>query len=149
MLRIQILIISFFVYICLGYISSIAYAEGAIVVVCEKSRTINNITINELKEIYLRKTNLDSNGMRWVPVNLPSSHELRQAFSMILFKKKPEELEEYWNEQYIQGITPPTVLASEEAVLRFVSITPGAIGYVHSQNVDDRVKLLLNLSNSE
>jgi hypothetical protein len=31
---------------------------------------------------------------------------------------------------YFHGVLPPYVLASEEAVILFVSATPGAIGYV-------------------
>jgi hypothetical protein len=89
---------------------------------------------------------LASDGSRWIPLNLPSTHELRRAFSISLFKKLPEEQESYWNEQYFQGLTPPQVLASEEAVLRFVAITPGALGYVQKHSVDDRVKVLQIIS---
>jgi hypothetical protein len=117
-------------------------AEESLAVVTQRSSDINNISLETLKLVYLRKLMLDSNGTRWIPLSLPSSHELRQIFSLALFKKRPDEMEDYWNEQYFQGVTPPQVLASEEAVLRFVSMTPGAIGYVRQRNVDERVKVL-------
>ena len=117
-------------------------AEESIAIVTQRTSEINNVSVETLKLVYLRKLMLDSNGTRWIPLNLPSSHELRQTFSLALFKKRPDELEDYWNEQYFQGVTPPQVLASEEAILRFVAITPGAIGYVHQRNVDERVKIL-------
>jgi hypothetical protein len=117
-------------------------AEESIAIVTQRTSDINNVSIETLKLVYLRKLLLDSNGTRWIPLNLPSAHELRQIFSFTLFKKRPDELEDYWNEQYFQGVTPPKVLASEEAILRFVAITPGAIGYVHQRNVDERVKVL-------
>ena len=39
-------------------------------------------------------------------------------------------MDDYWREMYFHGVLPPHVLASEAAVILFVSTTPGAIGYV-------------------
>jgi ABC-type phosphate transport system substrate-binding protein len=122
------------------------FAGEPIAIVTERNSTINSISLESLKLVYLRKLELDNNNNRWIPLNLPSSHELRQAISIMLFKKRPADMEDYWNEQYFQGISPPKVLASEEAILRFVAITPGAIGYVHKRLVDDRVKVLTVIS---
>ncbi len=77
-----------------------------------------------------------------VPVNLAASHPLRRAFSLSIFKKTPEQLQDYWNDQYFHGVIPPPVLASEEAVLRFVASTPGAVGYVSACSVDKRVDVI-------
>jgi hypothetical protein len=140
---------TFFITICTVYLIGIAQpgvADESIVVVTHRSSTLKSVSFETLKLVYLRKSLLDSNSNRWIPLNYPSSHELRQAFSLALFKILPEDQDEYWNEQYFHGINPPHVLASEEAVLRFVAMTPGAIGYVRKRNVDDRVKVLLNLS---
>jgi len=117
-------------------------AAEPLAIVTHSSCNLNGLSLETVKLVYLRKLMLASDGSRWIPLNLPSTHELRRAFSLSLFKKLPEEQEAYWNEQYFQGLTPPQVLASEEAVLRFVAITPGAIGYVQKRSVDDRVKVL-------
>jgi hypothetical protein len=74
---------------------------------------------------------------------------LRVAFSQSLFKKRPDALEAYWNVQYFQGITPPHVLSSEEAMLRFVASTAGAIGYALPCHIDERVQVLWTLSSNE
>lgn len=118
------------------------FAAEPMALVTHPSSNLNGLSLETVKLVYLRKLMLASDGSRWIPLNLPSTHELRRAFSFSLFKKLPEEQEAYWNEQYFQGLTPPQVLASEEAVLRFVAITPGAIGYVQKHSVDDRVKIL-------
>ena len=131
--------------ILIGFMSP-STADKSLAVIIQPGSEMDLIPLETLKLVYLRKLMLDSNGIRWVPLNLPASHELRQAFSLALFKKRPDELESYWNEQYFQGVTPPQVLASEEAVLRFVAMTPGAIGYVHQRNIDDRVKVLKVIS---
>ncbi|MDP2901914.1 MAG: hypothetical protein Q8N96_02230 [Methylovulum sp.] len=104
------------------------------------------MSIKRLENVFLRKTLLNDSGTRWIPLNLSPEHPLRQAFSLSLFKKRPEALEVYWNEQYFQGITPPYVVASEEAMLRFVTSTPGAIGYILPCHLDARVQVVFKLT---
>lgn len=83
-----------------------------------------------LRDIYLKKTFLDEGGRKIVPVNLPVSHPVREAFSRALFHQDSSALQGYWNQRYFHGIRPPYVLQSQAAVVRFVARTPGAIGYV-------------------
>lgn len=82
--------------------------------------------------IFLRKQNFWENGLRNQPANLPANHPLRRQFSQALLGSPPEALEDYWRDMYFHGVLPPHVLASEEAVVLFVTSTPGAIGYVSS-----------------
>ncbi|TAN68156.1 MAG: hypothetical protein EPN17_09710 [Methylobacter sp.] len=102
----------------------------------------DTLSFDSLKLIYQRKSQMDAEGNRWIPLNLPISDPLRRGFSLALFSLLPEEQDDYWNVQYFNGISPPKVMASEEAILRFVASTTGAIGYVRKQKVDDRVKVL-------
>jgi ABC-type phosphate transport system substrate-binding protein len=96
-----------------------------------------------VSQIFMRKQNYWENGTRIQPVNLPANHPLRRAFSQVVLGHLPEELEEYWREMYFHGVLPPHVLASEEAVILFVSSTPGAIGYVSTCYPDRRVSVVL------
>ncbi|MDD4913717.1 MAG: hypothetical protein PHW13_01595 [Methylococcales bacterium] len=148
MSRFRLFIMLFYI-IWLAGIPRPGLTQEAIAIITQRDNTINSINLETLKLVYLRKLMLDSSGNRWIPLNLPSSSDLRQEVSGILFKKRPEDMEDYWNEQYFQGISPPKVLASEEAMLRFVTITPGAIGYVHKHLVDNRVKVLKIISTAE
>ena len=132
--------------VCLLSFARPGLTEETLAIITRRDSNLTSLSLETLKLVYLRKLMLDDNNIRWIPLNLSSSHELRQAFSLVLFKKLPEDQEDYWNEQYFQGISPPQVLASEEAVLRFVAMTPGAIGYVRIRNVDDRVKILKTIS---
>ena len=99
--------------------------------------------------IFARKRQLWRDRSPIVPVNLPASHPLRRNFSRWVFDKTPEEMQDYWNDQYFHGVVPPPVLASEEAVLRFVASTPGAIGYVSTCVADRRVEVLAVLQPPE
>jgi hypothetical protein len=106
---------------------------------------VKEMTLKKLENIFLKKTLVNQQGTRWIPLNLNPEHPLRQAFSQTLFKQRPEDLEAYWNSQYFQGISPPYVLASEAAMLRFVANTAGAIGYILPCHLDSSVQVVFKL----
>jgi hypothetical protein len=120
-------------------------AADTIVVITAHELPIKQISLKELKNIFRRKALLDETGKRWIPLNLEINHPLRQTFSEKVFALHPEEMESYWNEQYFQGIMPPYVVTSEEAMLRFVSSTQGAIGYILPCHLDARVQVVMRL----
>jgi ABC-type phosphate transport system substrate-binding protein len=102
---------------------------------------------DDLALIFKRKKRFGDEGQHIQPVNLSAIHPLRRAFSMQIFGRNPEELEDYWRDMYFHGVQPPYVLASEEAVIRFVAATPGAIGYVSLCVVDQRISVVMRLDN--
>lgn len=97
----------------------------------------------ELTLIFKRKKLIWDDGYRLQPVNLPSDHAWRRLFSQRVMKSLPEAQAQYWNGMYYHGVYPPHVVASAEAMLRYVSETRGALGYVGACEVDARVKPLL------
>ena len=99
--------------------------------------------LQEVALIYRRKKRFWPDGGKINPVNLPTKNLQRRLFSQFVLRSSPEELERYWNNMYFQGESPPFVLDSEEAVLRFVARTRGAIGYVNYCSVDARVKVAM------
>ncbi|MCC7120335.1 MAG: hypothetical protein IT493_02155 [Gammaproteobacteria bacterium] len=99
----------------------------------------------ELAAIFKRRRRVDAEGAALVPVNLPAPAPLRIAFSRAVFAQDPADLDPYWNERYFHGISPPHVVNSIEAMLRFVAATPGAVGYVPACRADARVRVVLVL----
>jgi ABC-type phosphate transport system substrate-binding protein len=121
-------------------------AEGMLAVIVPDAPPIRDaLSREELDRIYRRKKLFWESGARIIPVNLPATHPLRRSFSRLVFGALPEDMEAYWNAQYFHGISPPYVLASEEAVLQFIATTPGAIGYVNATAVNGHVQVLLYL----
>jgi len=118
-------------------------ADEPLAVIISTSNPLDKLSLADLKLIYQRKSQIDAEGNRWIPLNLTVNDPLRRSFSLSLFSMLPEEQDDYWNIQYFNGISPPKVLASEEAILRFVASTTGAIGYIRQQKADSRVKVLL------
>ena len=122
-----------------------AACEDIAVIVARDAPT-QTLDAGTLRDIYLKKIFLDTAGRKLVPVNLPADTPLREAFSQALFHTHSDELQDYWNQRYFHGITPPYVLASEDAVVRFVARTPGAIGYVAGCHVDGSVRVVVRLA---
>ena len=101
---------------------------------------------NTLRNVYLKKIFVDGRGQRLTPVNLPSGTPLREAFARALLHMDDNQLQDYWDKQYFQGVSPPYVLASPDAVVQFVANTPGAIGYVAACQVDASVRVAMTLT---
>lgn len=134
-------------------ITSITYAEEArplaVIVASNPEIAIaQQLNARELGAIYWKKKQYWQGGARIHPVNLHAEHPLRIYFSKAVLGSLPSEQGDYWNGLYFHGTTPPYSVQSEEAVLRYVSITKGAIGYVDACKLDDRVKPLLWIENS-
>lgn len=107
---------------------------------------IKQITPPELSLIYWRKKQYWQGGVRIHPVNLHAEHPLRLDFSKAVLGSTPADQRDYWNGLYFHGTTPPYSLQSEEAALRYVATTKGAIAYVDACKVDENVKALLWIS---
>ncbi len=118
----------------------------AVVVAANQDIDTLQLAAGKLKLIYLRKQLYWPNGKRVYPVNLQTEHALRRAFSQNVLGSLPAEQVDYWNGLYFNGIRPPHVVNSEEAVMRYVAQTPGAIGYVDACKADERVQPLLWLN---
>jgi len=99
-----------------------------------------------LRNIYLKKIFVDGRGQRLTPVNLPSGAPLRKAFARAILHMDDVQLQDYWDKQYFQGVSPPYVLASPDAVVQFVAKTPGAIGYVAACEVDATVRVVMTVT---
>ncbi len=129
-------------------VTPISYAEeshplAVIVSSTPEIAVIQQLATRELSLIYWRKKQYWQDGVRIHPVNLHAEHPLRMYFSKAVLGSLPNEQADYWNGLYFHGTTPPYSLQSEEAVLRYVSSTKGAIGYVDACRLDDRVKPVL------
>ncbi|MHB1272820.1 MAG: type 2 periplasmic-binding domain-containing protein [Rhodanobacter sp.] len=116
---------------CARYAMAAQAGESKIaVIVSSRDHDVPAIDSGMLRNIYLKKVFVDPQGHAYIPVNLPPDSKLRQAFFRTAIGMSELRLQNYWNQQYFQGVSPPFVLGSEAAVVEFVAKTPGAIGYV-------------------
>ncbi|HQS02810.1 MAG: hypothetical protein B7Y07_03260 [Halothiobacillus sp. 24-54-40] len=122
-----------------------AIADASIAVIVGKGPPKILFTRTNLADIFLKHILVDDNQAALVPLNLSSTNPLRRAFSVSLFGEQPDDLQRYWTERYFHGISPPYTVHSQESMLRFVTSTAGAVGYVASCRVDDRVAVVMLL----
>lgn len=123
-----------------------ALAEEPMLAVVVAATRADQPGSEEIVQIFKRKKLFWKDGHRIQPVNLPADHPLRQQFTRQLLHQSAEAQEDYWNQQYFQGVLPPHVLASEAAVLRFVTGTDASIGYLPACPADPRLRVLLLLT---
>jgi len=122
--------------------------KATIAIVVANNQNVDDLKLapNNLNLIYWRKQLYWPRGLRIKPVNLKSEHPLRLQFSQTILGSTPKAQVDYWNGQYFNGVLPPYSVNSEEAVIRYVSQTKGAVGYVNACLVDERVKAVLWLT---
>jgi len=114
-----------------------------LVVIVPRNHNIHQIDANELSLMFWRKKLYWADGKRVQTLNYSATNPLRLQFSLSILKSAPETQTDYWNGLYFHGISPPHVVSSQEAMLRFVADTPGAIGYIDACKLDNRVKPLV------
>lgn len=135
--------------LCLSLFTAPALAvdgETRLAVIVSRSSDMQSMDTRTLRDIYLKRIFVDHHGHRIVPVNLPPEHPLRRAFSTTVTRMDEGQLQTYWNRQYFQGVSPPYVLDSQQAVVEFVARTRGAIGYVQPCALDASVRVLMQMT---
>jgi hypothetical protein len=112
-------------------------APTAVAVVVGVDSPIHDLTRDVLREVYMRRRRVWPDGRRVMPVNLPADDPLRTTFSASVLGRRPSELVGYWNRLYFEGIRPPLVLRSPEAICAYLASEPGGVGYMPSDQVDE------------
>lgn len=99
---------------------------------------------NFLARAFLKKVTSWPNGDGIRPVDQAHGSPIRRRFSEEVIGRSVLAVRNYWQQLIFSGrAVPPPELDSDEAVVRFVLRTPGAIGYV-SGEADVRNARVLN-----
>jgi hypothetical protein len=110
--------------------------SGSIAIVVGHASPIRGVTVDVLREVYLRRRRIWHDGVAALPVNLPADSSLRRVFSRRVLGRLPEDLESHWSRLAFEGVRPPAVLQSPQAVCAYVGVEPAGIGYVPPGEVD-------------
>lgn len=114
-----------------------ACAEPAVIVHPSNAAALDD---DQIGKIFLGQTKTFPGGGEATPVDIKEG-ALREDFGNKVLKKNPAQLKALWARQiFTGGAKPPKELDSEDAVLKFVASTPGAIGYVDAGKVNGTVK---------
>ncbi|MCH8497883.1 MAG: phosphate ABC transporter substrate-binding protein [Marinobacter sp.] len=104
----------------------------------------DSISLNEVRDIYLNRSQQLPGGQRAAPYELPEGNATRQSFHQKVTGRNDAQLKAFWSQQVFTGRgQPPQELGADAAVRAAVASTPGGIGYISAGAVDDSVKVLL------
>lgn len=112
----------------IGSFSPALLAEEALVVIGHG--TLQKTDLPTLQRLYTGRI-VSLNQQPATPLNLPPGHPLREQFLASILNQNEEQYSGYWLvRRYVGKGAPPQELASTEEIIRTVSTTPGAVGYV-------------------
>ena len=133
------------VVVCLAFAAPLRAQDRAaavVAVVVGANSTIVSLDADSLRDLFLRRRTLAVAGAQAVPVNLPVGDAVRERFSTLVLGRRPAELSGYWDRLYYEGVRPPIVLPSAEAVRRYLQVNALAIGYLDPQQVEAGVRVI-------
>ena len=142
-----ITILSFFIGILfLPGITSSAQAQDVVVIV-NKANPIGDMTAGKVKLYYLRKIKKrwPGNNLSIKLVTIKGNSGTKNAFLEILGMADTEMSQYFSQRQFANAEAPPKVLANYAAVIKYVSETEGAMGYISKVAYDaasSRVKVV-------
>ncbi len=112
-------------------------------IIVHKTVTLDTLSAAQLRRIYsMRQLKWADNNSIVVYV-LPSQHLVHKKFSKEILHIFPYQLDRIWNKLTFSGLgVAPTVVETEAELIKAVSSTPGAIGYVDSLNKEAFVNVI-------
>ena len=125
----------------LTFVLSISSFASEYVVVMNANSTVEKLSVKEIKNIFLMKKHF-ANDMKLIPVNSSATLKIRASFEKNVLHKNRNKLNKYWVKKHFQGIQPPVMQASVNAVKLFVQNVDGAIGYIPLKLLDSNLKVL-------
>lgn len=131
-------ILSVFIILCLS-----ALAKADVVVIVHPSGP-SDMTVNQVRDLFIGRANQLPDGQAAVPLEMPTGDALRQEFHDKVTGRSQAQLNAFWSQQVFTGKgNPPRTVDSSGAMKSLVASTPGAVGYIPAGEVDDSVKVLL------
>lgn len=120
-----------------------AESAAAYVVIVHASNPAERLERRFVSDAFLKKRVRWSDDKVIRPVDRGPRAAIRARFSRVVLGRSVEAVRRYWSQRVFSGSgVPPPELDSDDAILRYVASTPGAIGYVSSDAALAEVKIV-------
>lgn len=118
--------------------------EGPLAVIVHRSNPTEELSLAELRSIFMGERQRWSNGRRITLLLQEPGQPERDATLRLVYGMSESEVDHHFLRAVYRGqvLSAPKRLSSPERVRRFVFNVPGAIGCVPVGDVDDSVKVL-------
>ena len=118
-----------------------AFADQALI--ANASVGVESLSLNTTRLLFSMQLPQWPDGSAVRVFVLPDDHPRHRAFSKDLLTLYPRQLRRVWDRQLYSGTgQAPEIVADEEAMRKAVAGTPGAIGYLSREMIDDTVNEL-------
>jgi hypothetical protein len=123
---------------------SVCTAAQAGAIVAGKDFQLGSLQAEDVRRIFLGRE-YSINGVDVLPVYQKVGLAPRAEFDGKMLDKPSSDLAGYWSKLIFTGraTSQPKEVSSDREVKTFVNGTPGAIGYISDDAIDDSVKVLL------
>lgn len=113
-----------------------------IAVIVHPSNSIN-LSKEEISRIFLGKQKTFKDGDSAIPIAQSENSEIYTYFNTKVTNKSNSQLKAYWSKLVFTGKgSPPKKVDNNQEVLNLISSNPSLIGYVDSESVTDKVKVV-------
>jgi TonB family protein len=123
-------------------LASLTARADSVKIITNNSVQANQISVRELKSVYLREKNSLNDGTHVEPV-LERSGAAHETFLKLYLKQNSDDLQRYYQSLVFSGRgSMPKAVSSDADVIAYVARTRGAIGYVSAEANTPGVKTL-------
>ena len=115
-----------------------------LVFIVNKTSPLDNLSSQDLRKVFLGERSQWPDGHRITLVMQESGQEEREVFLRLVCHMQEADYNRYMLQAVFTGSIQggPRLLSSASGVTRFVSLVPGAIGYVYADETNDSVKVI-------
>lgn len=126
-----------------GFPPASAESTMPIAIVVAKSSPLTNLSLYQLKHLYLGELLTDPDGKRLIPLNQPVQSYDRSAFDANVLGMSPDQQASYWIDRRIRGLSgSPRTVDSGDLAQRIVARLDGAVAYLPISAVRPDVKVV-------
>lgn len=122
-----------------------AFVQAGVVVVVGASSSVQALSADQAKHIYLGKTSTFPDGQEAIPIEQPEGAPARHLFHSKVTGKDPSQLNAYWSKLMFTGKGQPPRQIDPDKVRGLLAANPNLIGYLDREHADSSVRILLEL----
>jgi hypothetical protein len=112
-----------------------------LVVVVAKGSAVQDLSLTELKRIFINEGDSDGSGQRYIPFNHPPHTTDRVGFDKVVLGMSADDVSQFWIERKIRGLPgPPRSVDSLSLLLRLIARLPGGISYARPAQLTAEVR---------
>lgn len=115
----------------INFFSQVQASDFKIIV--NKNNPVSTLSKTKVSQFFLKKDTEWDHGLKVLPVDQLESSYIRKQFSKDILGKSILSISAFWQNKIFTGrAVPPVIKASDNEVIAYVKINPGAIGYISS-----------------